>query len=78
MGLVMLYSCRKLYPEETSFVSMGGNYFLDLLLGDDQPRLMLEKGVHPGEITRDWAGERARFAEMKKEFFLYDNPEEAI
>ncbi len=78
VGLVMLYTCRKIYPEATHFISMGANYYLDLLLGSDQPRLLLEKGVHPEEITREWTEERAYFANIKREFLLYENPEEAI
>ncbi len=71
LGLTMLFTCRNIYPEKLKWIAGEKGYFLDQLLGDDEPRLMLEKGANPREINSNWAEERVEFGEMKKDFLLY-------
>ena len=44
---------------------------IDLILGDDNIREALERGVDPKEIDESWAHDLARFEEMRREYFLY-------
>ncbi len=71
--LVMLYTCRELFPGEAGWISRGGAYFFDLLLGSSEPRLLLEKGAHPREFVNNWVQDQEFFGREKEEFLLYHN-----
>lgn len=47
-------------------------FFIDLLLGSDRPRLMLDQGASPDEVMAGWADDQAAFAARRAPFLLYD------
>ncbi|MGB3330248.1 MAG: DUF1343 domain-containing protein [Thermomicrobiales bacterium] len=47
-------------------------FFIDLLLGSDHPRMLLDKGASPADVMASWPDEQAAFARRREPFLLYD------
>ena len=47
-------------------------YFIDLLLGSDQPRIMLDAGASPTEVMAAWGDDQAAFSARRAPFLLYE------
>jgi hypothetical protein len=63
---------RTLDPDMFAWrVSPEGHYFVDLLLGNDSPRLMLDDGASAGDVTSEWISRLAEFAERRRPYLLY-------
>jgi len=48
-----------------------GQYFIDLLLGGDEPRCLLDSGAGAVEVVARWKEESALFAKRRQPFLLY-------
>ncbi|MGC4190105.1 MAG: DUF1343 domain-containing protein [Thermomicrobiales bacterium] len=46
-------------------------FFIDLLLGSDRPRTLLEAGASPTDVTATWEDEQAAFMKRRAPFLLY-------
>ena len=72
LGVHLLDAIRSLDPQAFAWrQSSDGGYFVDLLLGSDQPRLMFDQGASADEIVAAWSDERDRFADRRKPYLLY-------
>lgn len=72
VGIHLIDAILTLNPE--SFTWRGGPegpFFIDLLLGSDQPRQLLSNGAGASEVMSGWDEESARFAERQQPFLLY-------
>ena len=72
MGLHLLEALREQDPDAFAWRRGGEErYSIDLLLGSDRPRRMLDEGDSVERITAGWAeGERA-FADRRRPYLLY-------
>jgi uncharacterized protein YbbC (DUF1343 family) len=72
LGIHLLDALRSLDPQAIAWrQSSDGGYFIDLLLGSNQPRQMFDQGAGAAEIVAQWAGDRMSFAERRKPYLLY-------
>ena len=72
LGIHLLDAIRSLDPQAFAWrQSSDGGYFIDLLLGSDQPRKLFEQGAGADEIVLQGAGDSAGFAERRKPYLLY-------
>jgi len=72
LGIHLLHAIRSLDPQTFAWrQSADGGYFVDSLLGSDQPRRMLDNGAKPAEITASWNVADEHFAERRKPYLLY-------
>ena len=72
LGIHLLEVTRKLDPDAFAWrESDEGRYFVDLLLGNDSPRLMLDDGASAGDVTSTWTTELDAFAERRRPYLLY-------
>lgn len=71
--LVNTYHAVKALHPDLSFFGQGSNgrYFLDLLTGSDQVRLMIEAGYSAEEIEASWQDEVEAFKEQRRPYLLY-------
>lgn len=72
VGLHLIATAQRLYPDHFHFLQNGGRYFFDLLAGTDGVRLRLTCGESPSAIVQSWEGEVERFAERRRPYLLYD------
>ena len=72
LGIHLLHAIRSLDPQSFAWrQSADGGYFVDLLLGSDQPRRNIDNGAEPDEITASWGVANEHFAERRKPYLLY-------
>lgn len=72
MGMYLLESLRKLHPDEFEWrQNVPGKYFIDLLLGSDQPRLRLDAGETVAKVVVDWDENVQDFEERRQPYLLY-------
>lgn len=72
LGMHLLEVARRIEPEQFSWrASPAGPFFVDLLLGSDQPRRMLDEGASAGDLVANWRSECADFAARRRPFLLY-------
>lgn len=72
MGMYLLESLRKLHPDEFEWrQNVPGKYFIDLLLGSDQPRLRLDAGETVAKVVVDWEDDARAFDERRQPYLLY-------
>lgn len=72
LGLYLLYTLRLLYPEALEWTRYAdGSYFIDRLLGSDQPRLALDRGADVPEIMAGWDEQCADFAVRRRPYLMY-------
>ena len=73
-GLHLLHALRR---HDLDFAWVQPNhddrpFFIDLLLGSDRPRTMLDAGASPDEVMAGWADDQRAFAARRAPFLLYD------
>jgi uncharacterized protein YbbC (DUF1343 family) len=72
IGIHLLEAIRTLDPEAFAWRSFEeGRYFVDLLLGSDQPRRLLNEGAGATEVMAGWDDQSAAFAGRRQTFLLY-------
>jgi uncharacterized protein YbbC (DUF1343 family) len=72
LGIHLLETIRRLDAEAFAWrESREGRYFLDLLLGSERPRQLLDDGAGATAVMARWAEESALFAERRRPFLLY-------
>jgi len=73
MGIHLLHALRRHDPGFAWVTPQGdrGQFFIDLLLGSDKPRLALDAGAAPDEIMAEWPDQCAAFDERRRPFLLY-------
>lgn len=73
MGIHLLHVLHELDPDAFAWRdSPEGGYSLDLLLGSDRPRQMLDAGESVQRITDGWQENSRAFNERRKQFMLYN------
>ena len=72
VGLYLIATAQRLYPDHFHFLQNGGRYFFDLLAGTDEVRLRLACGESPTTILQAWEGEVESFTEHRRPYLLYD------
>lgn len=72
VGIHLIATARRGYPDRFAFLQNEGRYFIDLLAGTDELRLRLIDGEPPGEIIRAWEKDAAAFRERRQPYLLYD------
>lgn len=72
LGIHLLHVLRELDPSAFAWrKGREGNYALDLLLGSDRPRRMLDAGDSVAQITTGWEEDGSAFDERRRPFLLY-------
>jgi len=71
LGLSLLATLHRLYPDTFAWIMRNGIYFIDRLLGSDQPRRALDAGTDVAEIMADWSEQNAAFEERRRPHLLY-------
>ena len=76
VGVAFLQSVRRVAPEvfawrEKPYEFVADIPAIDLLAGDDQLRLALERDADLADLAAEWARERAVFEEIRRECWLY-------
>lgn len=74
LGVHLLHAMRRHDP---AFAWVQPNhadrpFFIDLLLGSDGPRLMLDEGATPDEAMTSWPAEQASFCERRAPYLRYE------
>lgn len=73
LGIHILHALRMI--DQAAFAWRRGPerpLFIDLLLGDDRPRLALDAGADPAEVLAGWDAEADAFATRRAPFLLYN------
>jgi uncharacterized protein YbbC (DUF1343 family) len=75
-GVAVLKAVRGLYPEQFRYREQAYEFVedipaIDLLAGNDQLRMQLEKGMALKEIENSWEEDKVRFLELRKKYRLY-------
>jgi uncharacterized protein YbbC (DUF1343 family) len=72
VGIHLLEAIRALDPETFAWRSFEeGRYFVDLLLGSDEPRRLLDERAGAAEVMASWKAESEAFAGQRQPFLLY-------
>lgn len=72
LGLHLLHTLRKLYPDAFAWIEgHDGRRFVDLLLGGDRVRRALDAGAEVVDLMSGWDEELAGFRERRRPFLLY-------
>jgi uncharacterized protein YbbC (DUF1343 family) len=72
LGIHLLAAVRALNPDEFAWRERReGGFFIDLLLGSDRPRQLLDNGANANEVVASWQKERSLFATRCGPFLLY-------
>ena len=73
LGMHLLHVLRDMDPDAFGWrTGRDGNHALDLLLGSDRPRRMLDAGDSVEQITAGWEGEARAFEDRRRPYLLYD------
>ncbi len=62
-------------PDVSFFGTPDGNgrYWIDLLCGTDEVRIMIEQGIDARDIEKSWEGDISVFREQRKPYLLYED-----
>jgi uncharacterized protein YbbC (DUF1343 family) len=72
LGIHLLHVLRELDPDAFAWrEGREGSFSLDLLLGSNRPRLMLDAGDSVAQITAGWEEDASAFEERRRPFLLY-------
>jgi uncharacterized protein YbbC (DUF1343 family) len=72
LGIHLLAAVRALSVDEFGWRERSeGGFFIDLLLGNDQPRQLLDEGASAADVMANWKKERALFAARREPFLMY-------
>ena len=72
-AVTILEKTKKLYPEQFAWIRSGENYWIDLLAGTDQLRLLLDQGKTAKEIAGQWMEDINQFKGIRKKYLLYSS-----
>lgn len=72
VGIHLIATARRGYPDRFAFVQNEGRYFIDLLAGTDELRLRLMDGEPPDEIIHAWEKDAAAFRQRRQPYLLYN------
>ena len=72
VGLHLITTARRDYPDQFEFLKTRGRYFFDLLAGTDTLRLRLMQHESPTEIVQSWEAGVKKFTERRRPYLLYD------
>lgn len=72
IGLQLIHTTLKLYPDEFQWRRSGTRYFFDLLAGTDEIRKHLSAGDDVSELMASWEPAVTEFQEKRAGFLLYD------
>ena len=73
LGMHLLHVLRDMAPGAFAWrTGRDGNHALDLLLGSDRPRRMLDAGDSVEQITVGWEEEARAFEDRRLPYLLYD------
>lgn len=73
LGMHLLHVLRAMAPGAFAWrTGRDGNHALDLLLGSDLPRRMLDAGDSVEQITAGWEEEARAFEDRRRPYLLYD------
>ncbi len=70
-GLTVIDTLRRLYPEQFRWRRGSDGYYIDSLLGSDEPRRRLSSGDPLSAILSDMKGDVERFLEKRRSYLLY-------
>lgn len=70
-GLAAIETLRSLYPRSFQWVKRGREYWIDLLLGSERPRLALEAGIPLDAILDEARSSVASFVRERERHLLY-------
>ncbi|MDQ3613713.1 MAG: DUF1343 domain-containing protein, partial [Chloroflexota bacterium] len=72
LGMAVLEVLRALDPGSFAWrQGREGQYSIDLLLGTDQPRRMLDDGNDVAQVMTGWDAEVQSFEERRRPYLLY-------
>jgi uncharacterized protein YbbC (DUF1343 family) len=72
VGIHLLEVIRALDPDAFHWRSSpDGAFFIDLLLGSDQPRRLLSAGASAAEVMEGWVDETDQFEQQRAPYLLY-------
>jgi uncharacterized protein YbbC (DUF1343 family) len=70
-GLAAIETLRSLYPRSFRWVENDGEYWIDVLLGTDRPRVALEAGIPLERILETERESIVSFEQYRKPYLLY-------
>jgi uncharacterized protein YbbC (DUF1343 family) len=70
-GLTAIATIRQLYPQQFEWTETGGTFYIDQLLGTDEPRRRIEAGDSVDSITKSWESDLERFRRLRSRYLLY-------
>ncbi|HQJ74760.1 MAG TPA: DUF1343 domain-containing protein [Bacteroidota bacterium] len=73
-GLYILYTLKKLYSKDFKWRSPSrstSKYFIDLLAGTKDVRLLIDEGKKPEEIMKRWEKDLQKYNKIRKKYLLY-------
>jgi uncharacterized protein YbbC (DUF1343 family) len=74
-GLYILYTLKKLYPNDFKWRSPSRStrkYFVDQLAGTTDVRLLIDKGYKPEIIIAGWQKDIQKYLKIRKKYLLYN------
>jgi uncharacterized protein YbbC (DUF1343 family) len=71
LGIELLH-CLRHVPEFAWQRDAAGRFFVDLLLGNDLPRRLLDDGAAVGDVTAGWEEEHRAFEARSRDGLLYE------
>lgn len=72
LGIYLLHAFRQHSGERFEWLGSGESYFVDRLLGSDEPRRLMDAGASVDEITGGWEAQRAAFVGRREQHLLYE------
>ena len=74
-GLYILYTLKILYPNDFKWRSPArstSKYFVDLLAGTTDVRLLIDKGYKPEKIISGWKKDIQKYLKIRNKYLLYN------
>ena len=72
VGLHLIATAQRDYPDQFEFLKNRERYFFDLLAGTDALRLRLSTHESPTEIVQSWTADVDNFTAQRRPYLLYD------
>ena len=70
-GLAALNTIRRQHPAEFEWKKTSEGFYIDQLLGTDEPRRRLEAGESPDDVVQSWTEALERFRRQRARYLLY-------
>jgi len=71
IGLYLISTIKKLYPDDFKWEEKNGKYQFDLAMGSDAVRKAIDEGTKTGEIIKSWDKELYEFKRIRQKYLLY-------